>query len=164
MGNACQPLMNYTRGMNSTVLAIRAVSSEFAMRVLWPLLFIGIGVYALVAAIIVWLAVAVSPWWLLLGVIPTILFCAALAVWIGVRIAAGRIAPGMTTDQKRLARKVVKRLASTAEQLGTPRFVLLFRVIKDIVFPPKTKQTLVGELTEIPGQLHREFDALRKTF
>jgi hypothetical protein len=150
--------------MSSTVQAVRAVTSEYAKQLLRPLLFIGVGSYAVVMAIIGWIAYAASPWWLLLAFIPTLLFCVGLAIWIGVRVTASRIAPDMNRQQKTATRKVVKLVGSVAEQLGTPRFILIFRIIKDVVFPPSSKQTLIGELAETPGQLHRSFNELRKLF
>lgn len=150
--------------MSSTVRAARAVSSEFARQLLWPLLWIGIAAYVLVAALVIWIAVAASPWWLLLGIVPTTLFCVALAVWIGVYVTARRIAPDMNTQQKKATKKVVKLVGQTAEHLGTPRFILIFHVIRDVVWPPKTGQTLIGELADTPGELRRSFEALRKLF
>lgn len=150
--------------MSSTVKAVRAVTSEYAKQLLWPILFIGVGAYTAIMLIISWIAYIVSPWWLLLAFVPTVLFCVGLAIWIGVRATASRIAPDMNQRQKAATRKVVKLVGSVAEQLGTPRFVLIFRIIKDVVFPSSSKQTLIGELTETPGQLHRSFDELRKLF
>ena len=150
--------------MSSIVSAVRAVTAEYAKQILWPLLFIGIGAYAFVMALVIWIAVAVSPWWMLLGTLPTILFCVALAIWIGVRVTASRLSPDMNKEQKAATKKVVKRVGAVAEQIGTPRFILIFRIVRDVVFPPKSKQSLISELAETPGQLHREFEELRKLF
>lgn len=150
--------------MSSTVQAVRAVTSEYAKQVLRPLLFIGVGVYALIMVIIAWIAYAASPWWMLLAFIPTILFCVGLAIWIGVRVTASRIAPDMNKTQKSATREVVKHLNTVAEQIGTPRVILIFRIVKDVIFPSKSNQTLIGELAETPGQLHRSFEKLRKSF
>lgn len=150
--------------MGSTLLAVRAVSSEYVKQTLKPLLLIGIAVYVVLVAVIIWIAVAVSPWWLLLGVIPSILFCAGLAIWVTARIIANRIAPSMNGKQRRAARKVVGRINSAAEQMGTPRFVMFIRIIKDILFPPASGQALINELVGTPGELKREFEALRKLF
>lgn len=150
--------------MSSTVLAARAVTAEYAKQLLRPILWIGIATYALVMLIVGWIAYAASPWWILLGFVPTTLFCVGLAVWIGVRVTAERIEPNMSSTQKKATKKVVRQLNTTAEQFGTPRFILLFRIIQDVVFPPKTRQTLIGELASTPGDLHRSFEDLRKLF
>lgn len=150
--------------MNTTILAIRAVTSEYAKRLLRPILWIGLAVYIFVMTIVIWISVAVSPWWLLLAFLPTILFCVGLSIWVGVRITASRVAPAMNKEQKTATKKVVDLLSDTAERLGTPRFILIFQVIKDVMSPPKNKRTLIGELTETPGQLHHSFEDLRKLF
>lgn len=150
--------------MGSTVQAARAVTSEYARQLLRPLLWIGIGVYAFVAAIVIWIAYAASPWWLLLGIIPTTLFCVGLAIWIGVFVTAGRLAPDMNREQRKATKQVVKQVGAVAERIGTPKFILLFKIVRDVVFPPRTGQTLIGELADTPGQLHRDFEALRKLF
>lgn len=120
--------------------------------------------YALVAALVIWIAYAASLWWLLLGIVPTTLFCVALAIWIGVFVTAGRLAPDMNREQKKATKRVVKEVGSVAEHIGTPRFILIFRIVRDVVMPPRTGQTLIGELAGTPGKLHREFEALRKLF
>lgn len=150
--------------MSSTVSAVRAVTAEYAKQILRPLLFIGIGIYAVIMGLVVWIAVAVNPWWMLLGTLPTTLFCVALAIWIGVRVTASRLSPAMNKAQKVATKKVVARVNTVAEQIGTPRFLLIFRIVKDVVFPPSSRQALISELAETPGQLHKEFEELRKLF
>lgn len=150
--------------MSSTITAVRAVTFEYAKQLLWPILWILLIGYGVIAALVIWIALAASPWWLLLGVLPTILFCVALAIWIGVRVTASRLAPTMNRQQKAATKRVVKLISEAAERLGTPRFILILHVIKDVVYPPRTSQTLIGELTDTPGQIKREFDTLRKLF
>lgn len=150
--------------MSSSVLAVRAVTAVYARQLLLPVLWIGLGTYAIVMAIIIWIAYAVSPWWLLLAFLPTIVICVGLALWLGVWFTAKKISPDMDKRQKAATKKVVKKLNDVAEQVGTPRFVLIFRIARDVVFPPKTGRTLVGELADMPGELHRSFQELRKLF
>lgn len=145
-------------------MAVRAVTAQFARNVLRPILFIGVVVYVVIMAIVIWITVTVNGWWILLGFIPTILFCVGLAIWIGVWLTARRLSPHMNREQKKATKEVVEQVSRVAEQIGTPRFILVFRVIKDVLFPPKSKQTLIGELAEAPGQLHRSFENLRKLF
>jgi membrane protein implicated in regulation of membrane protease activity len=150
--------------MNSTVLAIRAITSQYAAQLLWPLLWIGVAVYALIMALIIWLAMAVSPWWLLLAFVPTIIIIAAAVVWTTAWVLSRRLAPPMNRKQKTAAKKFVGRINSVAENIGMPRFVLVFRIIKDVVTRPSSGQTFIGELSQTPGDMKREFDELRKLF
>lgn len=115
-------------------------------------------------AVVVLLVIALSPWWWLLAVIPTLLFIVGLAAWVVARVIASRVAPSMNKEQRKATKKVVHQVSRVAEQIGTPRFVLIFRIIKDIMFPRSAQRTLIGELTELPGQLHRDFESLRKLF
>ena len=145
-------------------MAVRAVTSQYAKDLLRPILFIGIAAYVVIMALVIWITVAVNGWWILLGFIPTVLFCVGLAVWAGVWFAASRLSPTMNKQQKRVTKEVVEQVNKVAEQIGTPRFLLVFRIVKDVLFPSKTKRTLIGDLAETPGELRRSFEALRKLF
>lgn len=150
--------------MSSTVKAVRAVTSQYAKDLLRPILLIGVAAYAVIMAIVIWITVAVNGWWILLGFIPTVLFCVGLAVWAGVWFAARRFSPDMNKQQKHATKEVVDKVNKVAEQLGTPKFFLIFRIVKDVLFPSKSRRTLIGDLAETPGELHRSFEALRKLF
>lgn len=145
-------------------MAVRAVTSHYAKDLLRPILFIGIAGYVLVMAIVIWITTTVNGWWILLGFVPTVLFCVGLAVWLGVWFSARKLSPHLNKAQKHATKEVVEQVGKIAEQIGTPRFLLIFRIVKDVMFPSKTKQTLIGELAETPGQLHRSFENLRKLF
>lgn len=150
--------------MSSTVKAVRAVTAHYAKDLLRPILFIGLLGYALVMALVIWIAVAVNGWWILLGFVPTILFCVGTAVWIGLWVAATKLSPSLNRAQKKATKEVVEQVSKVAEQVGTPRALLIFRIARDVIFPSSNKQTLIGELAETPGQLRRSFEALRKLF
>ena len=145
-------------------MAVRAVTAEYASQLLKPVLWIGTGVYVLIIGIIIWAGTASSPWWLLFTIMPTALFVIGLAIWVGIWVMAKRLAPEMNKPQRVATKKVVKQVSTVAEQLGTPRFILIFRLVKDVIFPRTTKQTFISELAETPGQLHRSFQELRKLF
>ena len=89
--------------MKPTISAVRAVSSVYAKSLLKPLLLIGLGVYGVAMALIVWIAYAVSPWWLLLAIIPTVIIVVGLLAWLIVWILAIRLAPSMNGNQRRAA-------------------------------------------------------------
>jgi ABC-type multidrug transport system fused ATPase/permease subunit len=150
--------------MNPTVLAVRAITTTYAQTILKPLLFIGIGIYVAVLLLIGWIAYAASPWWWLLAVVPTVIFFVALLLWTLAFLLSKRLAPRMDREQKKTARRFVGRTGKAAEHLGTPRFVLVFRVIRDLLFPPVNGQTFLGEVSGLPGELRRDFDDLRRSF
>lgn len=150
--------------MNPTILAIRAVTSVYVRQILRVVLIVSLIVYAGVMAIVIWLSTDVSPWWSLLGIIPTLLIFIGGVIWLIVWILAKRLSPAMNKKQKVAAKKVVHNISATAERLGTPRFLLLFHVIKDVIFPPRSGQTYIGELAGTPGKLKTDFENLRKLF
>lgn len=150
--------------MTPTVLAIRAITTTYAQTLLRPLLVAGIAIYVIVLAIIGWVAYLASPWWWLLAVIPTIIFLVAVALWTVVYLLSKRLAPQMNKAQRAAAKKFISRIGKVAEHVGTPRFVLIFRVIKDIIAPPPSGQTFIGELTQTPGEMRRHFEELRRLF
>ncbi|MBI3889474.1 hypothetical protein HY312_02785, partial [Candidatus Saccharibacteria bacterium] len=49
--------------MDKTVFAVRAITSEYAKRWLWPFLFLGIGVYIVIIALIAWIVSLLNAWW-----------------------------------------------------------------------------------------------------
>lgn len=150
--------------MDQTVLAIRAITSEYAKRWLWLPLALGAGVYIVLMVIIGWIAAVASPWWWLLAIVPTFVFLIALTLWIIARVIAGRVAPVMNKRQRKAARKFIDRLDKVAEHLGTPKFVVLYRIIKDIVVRPTSSKTYIGEITQEPGEMRRAFDDLKTLF
>lgn len=150
--------------MDKTVLAVRAISSEYAKRWLLPFLCIGTGIYAALLLLIGWIATSVNAWWWLLAIVPTFVFLIALSVWIIVRIIAGRIAPPLTKSQKKAAKQFNERIDGVAERIATPKFIVLYRIIKDVVTRPTSSKTFIGEIAQEPGEMRRAFDDLRNSF
>ncbi len=150
--------------MDSTILSIRAVSSEYAKQLLWPVLFVVLGVYIGIMALIWWVAATASPWWWLLTVIPTCLVIILGSVWVVARALILRLAPTMNTQQKSATKHFVKRINRVAEHMGTPRFVIIYRIIKDALMRPTSGQTFIGEIAQEPGEMKRAFEELRRLF
>lgn len=96
--------------------------------------------------------------------IPTLLFLIVLTLWIIVRIIAVRIAPIMNKTQRKAARAFVDKIDKATEHLGTPKFVVLYRIIKDVVIRPTSGKTYIGEISQEPGEMRRAFDHLRSLF
>ena len=72
------------------------------------------------------------------------------------------IQPSVTAQQKKDIKHFVNSLQKLAETIGTPKFVLLLRLTKDVVFPNKTG--LVGELASHTASLKPDFDAIVDSF
>lgn len=150
--------------MNATILAIRAITSIYAQQLLLPVLWIGVSVYVLVLTLVIWIASISSPWWTLLAVVPTVLIVAGIFLWVVVWALAQHLAPPLNAEKRQAAKQFIAHISRVAEQAGTPKFVLIMRVIQDVVFAPDTSRTFIGEIASTPGDMHRDFERLRELF
>lgn len=150
--------------MDSTVLTVRAITAVFGRRLLWPVLIVLLAVYGIVFGLSWWLAAVVHPLWWLLVVMLTPICIVAGALWIVCFLLLRRIHPPLTTHQKRLTNELVDHVAHIAEELGTPRFIILGRVLRDAVFGSSLRNSYIGQMTREPGEAHRKFEALRRSF
>lgn len=150
--------------MDSTILAVRAVTSEYARQFLWPILAAIIGVYGIIMGLIGWAAYAWTAWWWLIAIGPTILFIVAVLAWVFVYLLAKRWSPVLNKRQKKATKKFVAHIGKVAEHLATPRFVIIMRVIKDVLTRPTSSRTFIGEIAQEPGEMRRDFDDLRSLF
>lgn len=150
--------------MDKTVLAVRAITSEYAKRWLWLPFAIGTFGYLFIMIIIGWVAAVADPWWWLLGIIPTILFLIALTIWIASRLIIARVAPVTNSAQRKAARRFIDRIDKVAEHAATPKFVIMYRILKDVIIRPTSSKTYIGEIAQEPGEMRRAFDDLRSLF
>lgn len=150
--------------MDSSILAIRAITAEFGLQILRPLLIVIVGVYGLLLLLIGWIAATVSAWWWLLATFPTFVAGVLLAIWLVLYVIAKRLAPPMNRRRRAATRRIVSHIGEIAEEVGTPKIVLMIRVLKDILWRPAEGQTYIGSLTQHPGELRREFETLQRLF
>lgn len=122
--------------MKSTITAIRAIGTNFANRLFYPVFFVSLVVAILLILLFGWLTIE-STWWLLLFVPVMILACVGLGVLGVVKLAINYISPVQTANQRQAVRKYVDKLQRVSETVGTPKFVLLFQVVRDIAAPRK---------------------------
>ena len=147
--------------LSPLLLAVRAISVEFAKRIYYPVSINGAAVLFVLVAGSVWL-VTESAWWLFLLVPLILIFLVFSTVSIIAGLALRLIQPSVTAQQKKDIKHFVDSLQKLAETIGTPKFVLLFRLTKDVVFPNKTG--LVGELASHTTSLKPDFDAIVDSF
>ena len=147
--------------MNGILLVLRAVSVEFARRIYVPIVIIAaiIGVIAIILSI--WLT-AMSAWWWILVVI-VFLGVIIAGVILGVIAIIMNVAnPKQTRAQKIDVKMFVDKLQGLSEITQTPKFILLFRIVKDIVAPKEdgfVKKTIGNTLS-----LRKDFETLRNSF
>lgn len=126
------------------VLAIRAVSAEFARRMYIPVVCIAGSLALIVLIVLIWLTTLSGWWWLLLA--PVILL---LVAGIVVALVSGLIIklvnPAQNKKQRGLVTSFVDEIQTTSDVVHTPKFIILFRLVKDITFPGK--KSYINELT-----------------
>jgi hypothetical protein len=132
------------------VLAIRAVSAEFAHRVYIPAICIAGGIAAVLIIVLVWLVTVSGWWWLLLA--PVLLLTiagmvAALIAWFLIKL----VRPQQTKEQRTLVRSLVDEVQKTSEVVQTPKIIILFRLVKDIALP--TKKSFIGDISTTASSL-----------
>lgn len=149
--------------MDSTVLSIRAITAVFGRRLLWPVLILLIASYAIIFGLSWWLAIAIHPLWWLFVVMLTPIYLVAAILWTICFVILSRIRPPLTARQTQLTNEIVDHISHIAEELGTPRFLILGRVLRDAVFGTSLRSSYIGQLTKEPGQVHRKFEELRKS-
>lgn len=130
--------------LNPIALAIRAVSAEFAKRMYIPVTLITGGILVVLIGFSIWLVTMSGWWWFLLG---PLLFLAIVFVIAATLTALliNILKPAQNKTQRKEVRQFVDSLQHTSEAIQTPKFIILFRLVKDVVFP--SQQGYIRELT-----------------
>lgn len=154
--------MRYTNGMiPSTIRAVRAIGAEFVRRTMRPLMVAGIATAILLVAIAGWLT-TVNVWWWILEALILLVTLVGVAVAIAIRIAIQTVDPPQDSVQRQAVRSYVDKLQRVAENLQTPQYVILYRVIRDTVRPKD--DGFIGTVSRDSKTLGPEFAALLKHF
>lgn len=146
--------------MKSYVLSIRAIGSEFARRLWMQFLPISLVAAAALIALQLWLASLSSWWWLL--VIPISIFIGVgLVVGFVFRMLISYVRPAQTTEQKSKVRNFVDKLQFVNEITGTPKLIILFRVIRSIAAP--SSDSFLKDIVETK-KLRADFQSITRDF
>lgn len=126
--------MQYNDDMNPTVQALRAIAARFARQVYIPLatisgtIFIGLIIFS------VWLTTYSGWWWILFAFIVIAGLVTGFALLVaGVIIMV--VTPNQTIKQKQRVKSFVEKLQHLSEVAQTPKFILLFRLVRDTARP-----------------------------
>lgn len=148
--------------MKPSITAIRAITAEFARQFVQPILWVVLGIIVCLMIIVVLLAVNLSAWWWLLAIPVVILGFAVAIVWLLVRLILAGLSPRLNTTQKAATKQFVSKLQFASETIQTPYPVMIFYVIRDIIF--RRDKGFLSEVTEQSRTLKPDFDALKKLF
>jgi len=144
-----------------SLLATRSIAAEFTQRIYFPVVVTFFITAVLLLAVSIFL-VTISTWWVILLVLLSVgivLVTAALGI---AGFIIKRLAPARSKSQKQLTKSLVDKLLRVAEVSGTPKFILLFRVIKDVLVP--SDHAYVVGLSNDTMSLKRDFVALKDSF
>ena len=147
--------------MNSLTLTIRALTTEFARRIILPLFVIGLIILTTLIAATAWLTTLSGWWWILLSV--CIIISAVFVIVSVVAITTmTAIKPRQTRAQRAAVKEFVNKLQAISDTIQTPKFVILFRIIWDAV--NKNDNGLVRTLSSHTTTTKSDFDAIRRSF
>ncbi len=114
--------------------AIRAIGTEFAMRLWWPACYAAIFIAVVCVGLLVWLT-SMNAWWWLLALPIGIGLSVATVLLIVFFLLIRYVRPNRTASQKQQVRQFVDKLALLQELSGTPKFIILFRTVRSIAAP-----------------------------
>lgn len=145
----------------ASVNAIRAIGSELAWRLVRQYIVLGLLLAAILLALGGWLTTKDALWWILEGIFIAYTALFLLLVLV-VRFLLRLFSPSLTARQKTAIQQYVDKLQRVADTLGISRFVLLFRIVRDIVRP--TEQPFIKQIANDSTTLHSDFIKLQKLF
>jgi hypothetical protein len=148
--------------MKSSIAAIRAVTAEFARQFVRPFWWVGIGMIAVMVAIMTILALTLSAWWWLLAIPIAIVGLIGLVIWFLVGFILKRVSPALNQKQKTATKHFVTKLQLATETIQTPYPVIAFYVVRDIILRRDTG--FISEVTEQSKTLRPDFEHLRQLF
>lgn len=147
--------------MKTHITVTRAISSEFALRKVRQLAIMTAIILFTAVCISLWLTTVHVWWWLLAAPVIILSVLATGAIFVAI-IVIRVLRPRMVGTQKAETAKFVDKLERVADHLQTPMFLIVFRVVRDILRP--RGQTFVQLATEDSTSLHTDLRTLQKLF
>lgn len=151
----------HTTSASQLLLTVRAIGAEFANRVYYPVLALGLAATLILVALVAWL-VTMSAWWWLLAIPVIILISVVMGIAVIVRLIIRYVTPVQTRAQKLAVKEFVKKLQHTSEAIHTPKAVLLLRLVRDVVAP--RRDGFIGTLATNTFSLKSDFESIQKSF
>jgi membrane protein implicated in regulation of membrane protease activity len=147
--------------LKPALLAIRSIAAEFAGRLYFPVVIIFLIIAVILLALSIWL-ITINPWWTILLVLLFVAIFVITALLIVGYVIIKRVAPTQSKPQKQQTKELVDKLLRVAEVTGTPKFILLFNVIKDVVAP--SEKGYIASISSDTVTLKRDFITLKDSF
>jgi MFS family permease len=147
--------------MKDLVLVLRAIGVEFAKRIYVPVTIIAAIVAVIMVAGVI-LLTTLSGWWWILAIL---VFIGVIIMGIILTVVAVILKlanPRQTSIQKKGVKSFVDKLQNLSEITQTPKFILLFYVVRDIV--SRREDGFVKTTIRHTLSLRQDFEALRNLF
>jgi membrane-bound ClpP family serine protease len=155
--------MDYNKNMDikPSLSAIRSIGAAFAYQLYLPIMIIVAVAGAILLALSIWL-VTISEWWLILLILICGLILFATTALAVVLVIIKKVAPLQSKSQKKQTKAFVDKLLRVAEVTATPKFILLFQVMKDVVKP--SHEGFISSVSNDTASLKQDFIALKNSF
>ena len=132
-------------------------------RILRPLIIIG-SIVAVVLLGIGGYLTTLNAWWGILEIAFIMGVIIFLSLSIILRLLMKFADPPQSTSQRQAVRKYVDKLQRVSEHLQTPQLVVLYRVIRDTLWPQNNEHTFIETVSHDTKSLTPDFVDLQKEF
>ena len=148
------------KNTKATLLAVRAVGAVYGRRIWKTVALIALCIAAIAVALCIWL-VSLSAWWWILAIVVGMGISIAAVVLFVFRMVLNSIDPVKTTQQKETVRVFADKLQFVKELTETPKFIILFKLIRSVAAPSSEKYL---ETIFETKKLHSDFKAVVALF
>lgn len=153
--------MNTSVNVSASVRAIRAIGSELAWRIVKPMIIGGSVLAVVLVGFGAWLTTQHVLWWILEAVFISYAVLFMLMIVI-VRVLFRIFTPDTNKTQRKAVKQFVDKLQRVADTVGISRFILLFRIAKQILAP--SQENFIKQIAEDSSTLHTDLLAVVRTF
>lgn len=147
--------------MKATMLAIRAVGTEFANRIYGTVAWVTATVLIILLGTASWLT-TLSNWWWLLFVPLVLVISVAIGVLVVVKLVIRSVTPAQNASQRAQVKTFVNKLQHLSEITQTPKHILLFQLVRDVAAP--RDNGFIATLSSETSSLQHDFIVLSRTF
>jgi len=144
--------------MNDTFFTVKAIGAELARRIYLPIVITFAIVALILIALLSW-AVSMDLLWLLVAVPVFGLLIVAALILAVVGYVFKRLAPSINKSQRKQVSVFVDKLQSLSEIAQTPKFILLFKIARDVVSPKQSN--FISSSVQNSLALKKDFNELK---
>lgn len=147
--------------MTPAFTAIRAIGTELASRIYWPVIITVTIFFGGIVWLMVWLVTMSAWWWILAIPVFFSILVGIIACLIGLAVLRA-VTPAQSKTQRSLVKKFVDKIQRLSDITQTPKIVLLFRTIRDSMNPERSG--LIQSVIDDTGTLRKDYQAIVDAF